>query len=151
MFIGNDLKTTMDGKTVLKNGDFDLEENMDVAITNRMLRCSKGAWLYDPEISIGLQDYAGKLKNQATATEIEEAVINGLKRVGIEAQCTVFPVSFDSVNIVIGIITSEGSKTFEFSFTYKEGIVEYNRTQTDSSLFKTREAVNKYDRRRTNG
>lgn len=138
----------MEGNTILKNGDFDLETDLDTAISNRILRASKGAWIYDPEIGIGLQDYAGLPNTEETGATIEDAVVTGMARVGINAQCIVYPISFDSVAINIVIFTPNGPRNMNYSFRYEDAKVEYIETAADDTSFVTRKTTNKYDLRR---
>lgn len=146
--IGTDIKLTLEGASVLSNGDFDIESDLDWAVSNRILRASKGAWLYDPEIGVGIQDYAGMPNNQETGTTIEEAVVAGLDRVGISAQCIVYPISFDSVAINVTVFTPNGPRTLSYSFRYEDATVTYIESEVDDTTFETRKSTNKYDLRR---
>jgi hypothetical protein len=145
---GTDIKTTIEGTTVLKNGDFDIESDLDSAISNRVLRASKGAWKYDPEIGVGLQDYAGMPNNEETGVTIEDSVVTGLGKVGINAQCIVYPTSFDSVSINVVIYTPNGPREMKYSFRYEDALVTYLETEADDTQFVTRKTTNKYDLRR---
>lgn len=144
---GTDIKLTMEGKVVLKNGDFDIEEDMNEAVTNRMLRSSLGSWEFDPDIGIGLQDFTGMPNSQATGAEIEDAVVTGLKKVDINAQCTVYPLSFDSAAVQVIVFTERGIKKMPFTYRYEDGQVTYITSPVQDAGFKTREPANKYDRR----
>lgn len=146
---GTDIKLTNEGSVVLKNGDFDLETDLDSALSNRVLRASKGAWLYDPDIGIGLQDYAGLPNTEETGATIEDAVVAGLAKIGINAQCIVYPISFDSVSINIVIFTPNGPRELTYSFRYEDAIVTYLGTSADDTSFVTRKTTNKYDLRRS--
>ena len=144
---GSDLKMTLDGASVLRNGDFDLETSLDEAITNRMLRTSLGSWQFDPNIGVGLQDYTGMPNNQSNATAIEDAVVTGLKNVGIDAQCTVYPISYDSVAIQVLCFTTQGVVQLPFSFRYEGGEVTYIQSVTQDTGFVVQSPANKYDLR----
>jgi hypothetical protein len=144
---GTDIRLSLDGQTVLKNGDFDLEYDLDEAVTNRMLRSSNGSWSFDGDIGIGLQDFAGLPNNQANATAIEDAVVTGLRKVGISAQCTVYPITFDSVAIQVLVFTTQGAKQLPFSFRYDGGLVTYIKNTVQDTGFKVQSPANKYDRR----
>lgn len=145
--IGKDIKLSLEGNSVLKNGDLDLEADPDQAWTNRILRASKGAWKFDPEIGVGLQDFAGFPNNQETGTNIEQSVVSGLRKVGVEAECTVYPISFDSVAVLVTVFSPDGPKQLNFQFRYDNAKIEYITNEVQSEFSKTREAVNKYDRR----
>jgi len=144
---GTDIKIDLEGNIVLKDGDFDLEDDLNEAVTNRMLRSSKGSWEFDPDIGIGLQDFAGMVNNESTASEIEDAVVTGLRKVDINAQCSVYPISRDAVAIQILVFTDKGMKKIPFSYRYKDGLVTYISSPVQDAGYKTREPANKYDRR----
>lgn len=144
---GTDLKTTVQGKAVLKNGDFDLEVDLDTAVTNRMLRTSPGSWLFDLDIGVGLQDFTGLPNTEETGLSIEDRVVTGLRRAGVAAQCTVYPVSHDSVAIVVIVFTPGGTKTTKVQFRYEGGQTTYFEEPVEDTGFKTQRPVNKYERR----
>jgi len=144
---GTDIAVTLEGKTVLKDGDFALEYDLNEAVTNRMLRTSLGSWPYDPEIGIGLQDFAGRPNNAQTGQEIEDTVVAGLSRVGIEGQCVVYPISRGAVSIQVLVFTDQGVKRLPFSFKYEDGLVTYMTSEVQDAGYPTREPLNKYIRR----
>ncbi len=146
--IGTDIKLTYEGSSVITNGDFSLDSDLDSAFTNRLLRASKGAWLYDPDMGIGLQDYAGLPNTAETGSTIEDAVVTGLAKAGINAQCTVYPTSFDTVAIVITVFTAGGTRSVTYSFNYEDAIVTYLESETQDTVFTTRKSSNIYDQRR---
>lgn len=144
---GSDIKTDRTGKAVLKDGDFDLDTDLDASVTNRMLRTSPGSWALDPDIGVGLQDFAGLPNTPETGAQIEDAVVAGLRKVTIAAQCTVYPVSFDSVAIVVVVFTPFGPKTSTIQFRYEGGEVTYFEEPVEDTGFPTRRPLNKYERR----
>lgn len=144
---GTDLKLDLEGKTVLKDGDFDLELDLNEAVTNRMLRTSIGSWEFDPEIGIGLQDYAGRRNDATTGHEIEDAVVAGLRLVDIEGQCVVYPISRDSIAVQVLVFTEQGVKKLPYTFRYEGGLVTYIESEVEDAGYPTREPANKYDRR----
>lgn len=145
--IGTDIKLDLEGNVVLKDGDFDLEMDLNEAVTNRMLRTAPGSWEYDPDIGIGLPTYAGRRNDQETASEIEDAVVNGLAKVDIDGQCVVYPISRDAVSIQVLVFTEQGMKKLPYSFRYEGGLVTYIKSEAQDAGYETREPLNKYDRR----
>lgn len=145
--IGRDIKLTLEGKSVIENGDFALDEDLDAAFTNRILRSSKGAWEFDPDIGVGLQDFAGMHNNAETARQLETDIVSGLRDVGVVAEAVVYPVSADSVAIRIKIFTTEGQRITTFSFRYEDAKITYLDSEVNDTQFETRESVNKYDQR----
>lgn len=145
--IGRDIKLTLDGNSVIENGDFALDEDLDSAFTNRVLRASKGAWEYDPDIGIGLQDFTGMPNNAETARQLETDIVSGLRDVGVVSQAIVYPVAADAVAIRITVFTTEGQRTLTFSFRYEDAKITYIESIVNDTQFDTREPLNKYDRR----
>lgn len=145
--IGRDIKLTLEGNSVIKNGDFDLDEDLDAAFTNRMLRASKGAWAFDPDIGIGLQDFTGLPNTAETARQLETDIVSGLRDIGVIAQVVVYPIAADAVAIRLSVFTTEGQRVFTFSFRYEDAKVTYIESKVNDTQFDTRESVNKYDRR----
>ena len=145
--IGRDIKLTLEGNSVIENGDFALDEDLDAAFTNRILRASKGAWEYDPNIGVGLQDFAGMPNNAETARQLETDIVSGLRDVGVVSQATVYPIAADAVAIRISVFTTEGQRVLTFSFRYEDAKVTYIESIVNDTEFETRESVNKYDRR----
>jgi len=145
--IGRDLRLTLEGNSVLTNGDFALDEDLDAAFTNRILRSTKGAWEFDPDIGVGLQDYAGMPNTPETARQIETDIVSGLRDVGVVSQATVYPIASDAVAIRISVFTTEGQRVFTFSFRFEDAKVTYIESSVDDTQFETRPSVNKYNRR----
>lgn len=145
--IGRDIKLTLNGKSIIENGDFVLDEDLDAAFTNRLLRASKGSWEFDRHIGIGLQDFAGMANTEETGREIENAIVSGLRDGGIVAHAIVYPVSADAVAIRITVFTTEGARTTTFSFRYEDAKVTYIETTVSATQFVTRESTNKFDER----
>lgn len=144
---GTDIKLTLEGNVVLKDGDFAIEDDLNEAVTNRMLRSSIGSWEFDPDIGIGIQDFAGMVNNASTAADIENAVVTGLKKVDINAQCVVYPISRDAVAVQVLVFTEKGIKKIPFSYRYVDGMITYIESPVQDAGFPTREPANKYDRR----
>ncbi len=145
--IGRDLKLTLEGNSVIENGDLALDEDLDAAFTNRILRDTKGAWEFDPNIGVGLQDYVGMKNTPETARQLETDIVSGLRDVGVVAQAVVYPIAADAVAIRVTVFTTEGQRVFTFSFRYEDGKVTYIESSVDDTQFQTRESVNKYNRR----
>lgn len=144
---GTDIAVTLEGTTTLKDGDFALEYDLNEAVTNRMLRTSLGSWSYDPDIGIGLQDFAGRPNTAQTGQEIEDAVVTGLAKVSIESQCVVYPTAKEAVAIMVLVLTDQGVKKLPFSFTYEDGLVTYTTSEVQDAGYPTQTPLNKYMRR----
>lgn len=124
----NDLRWSDSGDFMLDSKDKDLldtsKEKLQALIQRieDRLKSNRGDWKFFPSLGASLTRFAGRANNQATATEIEVAVINELTRGGLissrEIVVQAFPTDTNAIAIYIKIVPIGSLNSMQLLLSY---------------------------------